>query len=173
LIWQDANGNWSNYGPLPNPKGTPYAAVTAGTNGGGLLQVVCIGQNDGQPYLIWQDTNGNWTNYGPLPNPAGTAYASVTAGTNGGGLLQVVCIGKNDGQAYLIWQAANGSWANYGLMPNPNRTNNAPTPFGSVVTGVGNGGQLQVICSGADDGHPYLIWQDQNGNWHGYDGYLA
>jgi kumamolisin len=171
LLWQDTAGNWNNSGALPNPAHTSFSAVATGIGNNGQLQVICLGENDGLPYLYWQDAKGNWTNYGALPNPSRTAFSSLSTGIGSNKQLQVICIGRSDGQPYLIWQDTKGNWANYGALPNINRSpagSASPTPFGSVATGTGNGGQLQVLCSGEDDNHPYLIWQDQAGAWHGY-----
>lgn len=161
LIWQDMNGGWHNFGQLPNPTGTEYAAIATGNGNLGMLQVMLLGRNDGQPYLIWQDTNGGWHDFGQLPNPA-VSLASLAAGVGNSRQLQMICIGKNDGQPYLVWQDASGGWHNFGQLPNPN------VPFVTIATGVGNQNQLQVICVGKYDGQPYLIWQDPNGGWHNF-----
>ncbi len=164
LIWQNQQGVWSNYGALPNPNKTPFSAVAIGVGSGGNLQVVCIGKNDGQAYLIWQNQQGTWSNYGALPNPNKTPFSKVATGVGNGGNLQVVCIGENDDQPYLIWQNnANGVWSYYGVLPNTNQT-----PYSGVATGVGNGGNLQVVCIGKNDHQPYLIWQNSQGGWSDY-----
>ncbi len=166
LIWQNDQGKWNNAGPLPNPDNTPYAAIAVGT-GGGNLQVICLGRNDGQAYLIWQDKQtGNWNYYGALPNPNALPYSALATGVGNGNNLQLVCIGKDDGQPYLLWQnSQTGGWNYYGALPNPSRT-----PYSAVATGRGNGGNLQAICLGQQDGQPYLIWQANNstGAWSFY-----
>ena len=161
LIWQDTSGNWHNFGQLPNPR-VPFVSVAMGAGNGGRLQVVFIGKSDGQPYLIWQDTNGSWNNFGKLPNPSGTQYAGVATGNGNQGMLQVILLGRYDGQPYLIWQDTGGTWHDFGALPNP------AVPFAAVATGVGNQKQLQVVCIGKNDGQPYLIWQDTNGGWHNF-----
>jgi len=163
LIWQDkGTGNWSWYGALPHQAGVTFTALTAAVGNGGNLQVVALG-TDGAPYLIWQDHgNGSWHWYGALPHQAGTGFFSVVATAEVGGNLQVVCLGTADHAPYLIWQdQGNGSWHWYGAMPHPQGLG-----FRQAATGVGNGGNLQVVCVGASDGQLYLIWQDaRSGSW--------
>jgi hypothetical protein len=171
LIYQDTGGTWHNYGALPNTGNTAFATVAAGVGNQNQLQVVCIGGADGQPYLIYQDPGGGWHYFGALPNTGNTAFVTVAAGVGNQNQLQVVCIGKADGQPYLIYQDAGGGWHYFGTLPNPSKTppgSASPTAFASVATGVGNDKQLQVICTGLDDGKPSLIYQDPSGGWHGY-----
>jgi hypothetical protein len=58
------------------------------------------------------------------------------------------------------------NWIAYGLLP-------ATAPVAQVATGVGNSGNLQVVCISLPLGNyaygfPYLFWQDTYGNWWPY-----
>jgi hypothetical protein len=173
LTWQGLGGGWNKYGLLPGPNPAPnpparYTSVISGLSSNGLLQVICLGQTDGLPYLVWQDAGGTWHYYGQLPCPANTTFASIATGVGNAAQLQVVCIGKTDGLPYLIYQDTGGTWHSYGVLPHP-----AGATFAAVATGTGNGGQLQVVCIGRNDGLPYLIYQDTGGTWHSYGALLA
>jgi hypothetical protein len=47
----------------------------------------------------------------------------------------------------------------YGRLPDPG------VPLRAVSAGIGNQYYLQVIGIGANDGFPYLIWQNGGGTW--------
>jgi hypothetical protein len=137
--------------------------LAAGNGNQGFLQVIFLGDDDGQPYLFWQDSVGNWSDFGPLPNANQTPYSTLAVGAGNAAQLQVIFIGENDGQPYLTYQDPGGNWHNFGMLPNPNGT-----PYSSVAVGVGNATQLQAIFIGENDGQPYLIYQDPGGNWHNF-----
>jgi kumamolisin len=131
LIWQSSTtGTWSYFGALPNPNDTPYAAVATGVGNAATLQILCIGKNDGLPYLIWQNQQGAWSNFGVLPDPNKTPFYAAATGIGNGGNLQAVCLCKDDptntqptglpdpsGQPYLIWQSSiTGTWSSFGFL---------------------------------------------------------
>jgi len=119
------------------------------------------------PHLIWQNTaDGAWNWYGALPNGATPVAFSQVATGGGNGNLQAIGLGANDALPYLIWQSnADGAWHWHGTLPNASN----PVTFSQFVTGVGNGGNLQVVGLGANDGLAYLIWQNNaNGTWNWY-----
>jgi hypothetical protein len=88
---------------------------------------------------------------------------SITAAMGADGHLQVIYI-ANDGLPYLIWQDQKGGWHYYGQLPIDPKNRKS---FNSVTATMGADGHLQVICI-ANDGLPYLIWQDQKGGWYYY-----
>ena len=164
LIWQDhGSGQWNWYGALPHQPGLTFSAVATAVGNNQNLQVIALG-SDGVPYLIWQDLGtGRWNWYGALPHQAGISFFDVVATGEVGGNLQVICLGTADQAPYLMWQdSGNGSWHWYGALPDPQGLR-----FRQAATGFGNGGNLQVICVGANDGQPYLIWQAAStGSWY-------
>ena len=130
LIWQNQQGGaWNYYGILPNPNKIAFSELATGVGSGDNFQLICIGKDNGQPYLIWQNQQGVWIYYGALPNPTGMPFYKVAAGTGNGSNLQVVCLSMESptipappgtapsGQPYLIWQNdANGVWSSFGCL---------------------------------------------------------
>ncbi len=170
LIYQDQGGRWhGGYGRLPNDSGVSFSTLTAALGADGKLQVIGLGEQDGQPYLIYQDQGGHWHGgYGRLPNDSGVAFSSLTAALGADGKLQVIGLGEEDGQPYLIYQDQGGHWhGGYGRLPN-----DSGVSFSSLTAVIGADGKLQVIGLGEQDGQPYLIYQDQGGHWHGGYGRL-
>jgi hypothetical protein len=161
---------WSSYGQLPDTNNTQLSAITT-VHGNGNLQVVGVGQSNGlrgaegiAPYLIWQSSStGTWTWYGQLPNGGGTppTFQALAAGIGNSGNAQVILLGS-DGLPYLLWQnSATGNWAWASKLPVA-----TGITFATLATGTGNQGNLQVILVGANDGLPYLIWQNNaTGTW--------
>ena len=182
LIYQDhTSGEWYYYGALPtHPQKPKFYTAVAGVGNGRNLQLICLDSNN-QPYLIWQDySRGSWSYYGPVPYITQIQFISTVIGVGNNGNLQVICLG-DDGQLYLKWQDNSSmSWSKFELLPIYNatipmmKTSIAPTNpkvsprLTPLAIGTGNGGNLQVICVGAD-GKPYLIWQNNiNGAWSFY-----
>jgi len=128
LIWQNQQGGtWNYYGILPNPNKLAFSELAAGTGSGDNFQLICIGKDDGQPYLIWQNQQGGWIYYGVLPNPTGMPFNKVAAGSGNGSNLQVICLSLEgptnipppapSGQPYLIWQNdSTGVWSSFGCL---------------------------------------------------------
>jgi hypothetical protein len=166
LIGQDnATGAWSWYGQLPNASPpVRFSQIATGVGSGGNLQVICL--SGGQPYLICQDNaTGAWSWYGQLLN-APVGFSKIATGVGSGDDLLVIGL-SDDGLPYLIYQDnATGAWNWYGQLPNASPL----VRFSQIATGVGSGGNLQVIGLGASNGLPYLICQDNAPgawNWFG------
>jgi len=168
---------WAWRGPLPNPQGVRFRSLVADWGNDTHVQVVGLGE-DGFPYLIWknnpwEDPNfGDWYWGGLLPDP-GVSFSAIAIHQGNNGNLQVIGIGANDGFPYLIYQvSSSGNWYWAGALPNPNQVRFRSVAMESIVEISGLGGysnNLDVILLGADDGLPYLIWQDgRDGSWHWY-----
>jgi len=175
LSYQNSDGTWTWYGQLPDPNGIKFSALaTAPGNprccfsSDWFLQVVTLGATDGLPYVIYQDFNGAWHWGGQLPDP-GVRFTAITAATNAQPYVQVTGIGATDQAPYLIWQDAGGTWHWSGKLPDP-----PEIPFASVASGTAESSTflddpppyLQVVGLGAQDHLPYLVWQNDNGNWY-------
>ena len=161
---------------------------------GGLQQQAGYGDFLLQCFVNHAADGFRWDN-SPLPqiDPAGgpvVVCSVVTAVGNPDGIIQVLLVTPppppeepnpigTPGQVWLLYcspeQIRNHSnpsvplvnWIAYGTLP-------ATAPVAQVATGVGNVGNLQVVCVSLpagdySDGFPYLVWQDTCGNWWPYD----
>jgi predicted metalloprotease len=162
LTWQDQKGTWyPREDPLPADKS--FIDITAAVGADGHLQVVLVA-DDELPYLIWQDQGGTW-NYrnDPLPTPNNKKIFAPTIGMGADGNLQVVFLGTDDYAPYLIFQDRGGTWY---LRKDPLPTDPSNKKyFRTATAAMGADGHLQVILV-ADDGLPYLIFQDRGGAWN-------
>ena len=166
LIWQSGeDSSWHADEQLPGPTPPiPFGSLAVAIGYNARLEVVCVGRDDGQPYLLWRDgVAGSWHWHGRLPH-TGPPLGAIAMAVGGDGNLQVIGLGRTDGMPYLIWQdTQNGGWDAYGLLPN------AGKPLAALAMARGGDGNLQVIGIGRDDGQPYLIWQyHRTGSWYSY-----
>jgi hypothetical protein len=157
-------GTWNWLGPMPDP-GVALITMAAGNGGPNQNpQVIGLGASDGRPYLFYQtNPSGTWYWSGQLPNPNGLAFTTVATGVGNNDNLQVILLHAGDGLPYVVYQVdESGSWYWGGQLPDPNGIG-----FGNVATGIGNGGNLQVVMLGASDGLPYLLYQVHgSGSWY-------
>ena len=193
VLSQSPDGDWQILGNLSDLTGLNestwgitkytgsmlYAASTTGV-GNGLLHIVLLeyGKNNAVPIVLTESERDTWTaSVLPMNYPGGFPFASlfgypqtVATGKGNAGYLQVVVLGA-DG-AYLLWLDNTGKW-NIGIQtyqPENSTQQTLPNPehlvFTAVAMGTGNNAnKLQVILL-AEDGLPYLIWQDTNGVWN-------
>jgi hypothetical protein len=167
-LWWDTSG-WHNNDlsvaakvSSPRPPHGGETALIAGYvfDAQGTQHVTYFATDDGDIHELWWDTSGWHSNDLTLaagaPNVLAIAGAGYVFGAQG---TQHVIYSAEGGGVYELWWDANG-WHYNDLTA-------ALGGFSSITTGVGNDGQLQVIGLGQDDGLPYLIWQDPNGNWTG------
>jgi hypothetical protein len=167
LTAQAKDGTWSDLRPLPNFQHTPFSAVNVAPGSDGYRQLVCIGREDGQPYLLWQDVvSGAWDFSGAMANPQRVRLSAVATGTGQDGVLQVLCLGRDDGQPHVLRHGRNGRWAPLASVTLL-EAGVAPVPACSALAvGSGGDGVLQLVCLGRDDGQPYLFTQDgPDGAW--------
>lgn len=163
----DQLGNWIPAGPLANPRNLTGTILAAGPGYGGNLNAVFLGQSDHQPYLVWQDcATGAWSSPIDFITANHTAgYGAVALAAGNGNNLHVVLLGRDDSQPYLCWQDnATGIWS----APAPLTTSSHAAGFSTFALARGNAGNLQLVALGADDGQPYLYWQNNTtGAWSG------
>ena len=156
-----------------------YAASTTGV-GNGLLHIVLLeyGKNNAVPIVLTESERDTWTaSVLPMNYPVDLPFASLF------GYPQTVATGKGQRRiptsrragrrrSYLLWLDNTGKW-NTGIQtyqPENSTQQTLPNPehlvFTAVAMGTGNNAnKLQVILL-AEDGLPYLIWQDTNGVWN-------
>lgn len=156
------DGSWGSLGELPGGahlKGLITLQVP------GTLYLFGLGTSDGLPY--WLHLDECWPGHacwreGALPDP-GVPLSALAAEVGNGNNRQLVGLGANDGLPYLLYQGSvSGNWTWAGMLPNPDSVR-----FRAVAIGKGNGGNLQVVLIGANDGLPYLIYQVQSsGSWY-------
>jgi hypothetical protein len=163
---------------------------------GGFQQQAEYGAYALQCFVNYGADGVQWDN-SPLPgidpDAAGgpiVVGSVVTALGNPDGIIQVLLVTPppppevanpigTPGQIWLLYCGAEQirnfsnpnvplvNWIAYGLLP--------PTaPVAQVAMGVGNVGNLQVVCislpaGGNGYGFPYLVWQDTDGNWWPYN----
>ena len=192
-VSQDSSDNWPTNSAIPIAPypTTQFKNVQASVGANNVLEVVFLSSHDNFVNLVHQHPNkgsdnaeGAWApfNHGPSGNAnqidsQGTQFSTVAmAAGNRFGSLQLIGIGKQDGKPYLMWQdpatlITDGSfpfqvgqwnWAGQ-LLPQ----STANLTFTAVALGRSASGPLQVVLMG-DDGQPYLIWQDNSGNWYWY-----
>lgn len=163
VVWQDSGtGNWT-CPAVPLPANIEVSSVAAGVGYNGNLQVLGVGQSDSLVHIWSQDSStGAWSYTG---TPCTLTVNSVAAATDSQGNLQVICLDVTNSYPYVMYQnAGTGQWAcpsaKQGTDPLPD-----PEQLSMVATGVGYGGDLQVIGVGFNN-VLYLWSQDaSSGEW--------
>jgi len=165
IVQDGSDGSWHlNANLVDFAFRAPLAADTGNLGLGGVMVVGIAGSPGAAPWAyasydvcVWACSTG----IGKVPPDQIAPFSAVAVGDGNDELLQVIGLGLGDGLPYLTWLDNGGStWHWYGALPNPNSV-----PFKALATGNGNGGSLQVILLGRDDGLPYLIYQTTSGHW--------
>ena len=163
LISQDEKGIWHDAGLLMDGIHSAWSALVTGNSESKLLQVIGLERDSGLPTLISQDPLGGWKDrskqLGKSQTPWQTLVALHTPGIFKG--LQVIGLGREDGLPYRIEQDILENWHSQDQQ----HLDFYDLRFQKLIVGAGSANKPQVIGLGSEDGLPYLLRQDDRGDW--------